>query len=102
MMCLQKDGKIVKFRPHPHYSDISLLKKYVKEDNIEMPSVPIAVSVASTKYAVGVDSTVLVQAYFNHIEVILDDVTYKNRSDMLGELDYILANKVNNRLSALQ
>lgn len=98
-----KHGNSLVFRPHPHYSDINLLRKYTDDNHIELPNdVDIITSISSCKYVVGVDSTVLVQAYFNRREVIIDDVTYKQRAKLLGDLDYILANKINKRLSDLQ
>ena len=103
MRQVENKGKTVKYRPHPNYSDVNLLKKYVPEDKIENPlDVDILTSVSSLNYAVGVDSTVLSQAYFNNKEVVLDDVTFKNRVIALKDLDYILISKVNNRLSQLQ
>ena len=98
----KNEGKTVKFRPHPNYSDISLLKKYVPDERIEMPSVNIISSISNLKYAVGVDSTVLCQAYFNGKDVIIDDVTFKSRVEVLSSLDYILIDKVKNRLSSYQ
>ncbi len=89
----------VKFRPHPHYSDLDLLRKYVTEDEIEYPNVDILVSLSNCKYVVGLYSTVLVQAYFNGVDVIIDDVTYKEKCDKLTDINYILADKVSARLS---
>ena len=95
-------GKTVKFRPHPHYSDIPLLKKHVEERNIELPSVDILVSLSNCQHVVGLYSTVLVQAYLNGCDVILDDVTYKKKYEKLADVKYILSNKVNHKLSELQ
>ena len=95
----RKNEKRVKFRPHPHYSDLDLLRKYVPEEEIEFPNVDILVSLSNCGYVVGLYSTVLVQAYFNNIKVILDDVTYKEKCNKLSEIKYILADKVSERLS---
>ena len=102
MSFAKQTGKTVKFRPHPNYSDIELLKKYVAEDEIELPSVNILESISSTKYVVGVYSTVLTQAYFNGQNVIIDDISFKNQYDALRDLKYILIDKVENRLSEFQ
>ena len=102
MEFVEKSGKIVKFRPHPNYSDISLLRKFIPEEKIEYPSVHILDSVASAANVVGEYSTVLTQAFFNGINVILDDCTYKKRMDVLSDYYYILSSKVKERLSSYQ
>lgn len=102
MEFVEKSGKIVKFRPHPNYSNISLLRKFIPEEKIEYPSVHILDSVASAANVVGEYSTVLTQAFFNGINVILDDCTYKKRMDVLSDYDYILSSKVKERLSSYQ
>jgi len=38
---VKKEGKKVKYRPHPRYSDLSLLRKYVTEDEIEYCTRPL-------------------------------------------------------------
>lgn len=89
-----------KFRPHPRFSNIKLLESLVDKSRIEYPNeVPILESIASTKYAVGSFTTVLNQAYYANIEVIFDDVTYKDTFDKLGDLNYIFANEDTNKLS---
>ena len=89
-----------KFRPHPRFSNIKLLESLVDKSRIEYPNeVPILESIASTKYAVGSFTTVLNQAYYANIEVIFDDVTYKDTFDKLGDLNYIFANENTNKLS---
>ena len=97
-----KFGKSVKFRPHPNYSDIELLRKYVSEESIELPNVNIIESISSTQNVVGVHSTVLTQAYFNNRNVIIDDVSCNQFYKSLSEMKYILMDKVKNRLSSCQ
>ena len=97
-----KSGKTVKFRPHPNYSDMGLLRKYVSEEQIELPQVNILESISSTANVVGVYSTVLTQAYFNGQNVIIDDISCRNQYESLKDLDYILIDKVKNRLSEYQ
>jgi len=91
------EGKTVKYRPHPRYSDMILLKKYVPEDLIEMPSeVSIIDSVANLDSAIGSYTTVLLQAHLSGKNVLLDDVTYKERYGRLVEYGYILSGNMNN------
>lgn len=93
MAFAKQEGKTVKYRPHPRYSDMSLLRKYVTEDEIEYPTkVGILESISNLEYAVGSYTTVLIQAYFSGKKVILDDVTYRQQYDDLKKMKYILAN----------
>lgn len=90
----KEQGKIVKYRPHPRYSDINLLRKYVDESNIEYPkNVDIMVSVANTSCAVGVYTTVLNQAYHAGKKVIIDDINFPEYYGKLKELRYFLTYK---------
>jgi len=96
-------GKTVKYRPHPRYSDVSLLRKYVGEDEIEYPKeVPILESISNTDNVVGLFTTVLAQAYYSGINVIMDDVTYKELYDNCLTLKYMLVEKVQDTLSKHQ
>ncbi len=95
-----KEGKSVKYRPHPRYSDIDLLKEYVKEEDIEWPKqVSIQESIANVGCAVGSFTTVMVQAYLSGKGVIMDDVAEKKEYDLLRSLDYILSGDSFDRLS---
>ncbi len=103
MLFAKQTGKIVKYRPHPRYSDLSLLRKYVDENDIEYPEdVDIMVSVSNTECAVGVFSTVLNQAYHAGKLVLVDDMNFPQSYSKLGELEYSLLNKPIKYLSALQ
>lgn len=84
-------GFTIKYRPHPRYSDISLLRKYLHEDEIEYADkVSILSSVASLEYAVGLYTTVLSQAYFSGKSVALDNITYIREYKQLKDLRYFL------------
>lgn len=102
MKPLRNKGNAIKYRPHPNYSDMDLLRKYVAEDEIELPEVNILDSISSANYVVGVYSTVLTQAFFNGKEVVIDDIAFKKQYSALEDLDYILIDKVKNRLSMYQ
>lgn len=87
------EGERVKFRPHPLYSDVNLLRKYVKASNIENPKeVTLEQSIANTDIVIGYYSTVLYQAYLAGKKVLLDDVTFKEGYMKLKEHDYIMSN----------
>lgn len=86
------EGERVKFRPHPLYSNVNLLKKYVKASNIENPKeVTLEESIANTDIVIGYYSTVLYQAYLVGKKVMLDDVTFKEGYMKLKEHDYIMS-----------
>ena len=94
MLFAKRNGKKVKFRPHPRYTDMNLLRKYVDEEEIEdYKKVGILESISNLEYAVGSYTTVLSQAYFSGKKVILDDVTFKSEYDKLKGMKYILSTK---------
>lgn len=100
MAFAKQEGKTVKYRPHPRYSDISLLRKYVTDNEIEMPcAVNIQESISNMDCAVGSYTTVMVQAYFSGKKVMMDDVTEKQQYDKLSELQYILSGDGFDKLS---
>lgn len=103
MAFAKREGKAVKYRIHPRFSNLNMLKKYVDEEEIELPSqVSILESVANTEYAVGPQTTVLLQAYLSGKRVLLDDVTYKERYKLFKSFGYILMNYDVERLSERQ
>lgn len=103
MEFVKRSGKTIKYRPHPRYSNMDLLKKYVNDDEIENPKdVNILVSVSNMEFAMGSYSTVLLQAFFSGKKVILDDITYKEKYNKLSELGYILSKKNLPVLSSFQ
>ena len=98
---LKNKGFKVKVRPHPSYTDMQLLKKLFNEDDIEDTNISIQASVANTENVISLVSTVLLQAYFSNINVVIDDVVYKEEYSKLEELGYILLNKKIKKLSVL-
>lgn len=99
---LKQKGNTIKYRIHPRYSDVNLLRKYVNEDEIEYPSkVSIFESISNMQYAIGSYTTVLLQAFFSKKGVILDDVTYLKRYYQLKDYGYFLSTMNVDRLSEL-
>lgn len=94
---------VVKYRPHPRFSDIPLLERTVPKEQIEYPKeVPIVNSIASTKHSVGSYSTVLNQAYYSGQDIIFDDITYREEYEKLKELRYVFSAMEDKRLSIIQ
>lgn len=103
MAFAEKEGKTVKYRPHPRYSDVELLTKHVKKEDIEWPQhVSIQESVANMECAVGSFTTVMVQAYLSGKRVMMDDVAKKKEYEQLQSLNYILSGDGFDRLSKYQ
>lgn len=99
---LIKRGATVAYRPHPRYSDLTLLRKYVPEELIEKPQeVSIQQSIANSKHAIGSYTTVLNQAACSDRGVVLDDVAFKEQYEKLQQVNYILTRKSSVRLSKL-
>lgn len=97
-----KGAKVV-YRPHPRFSNISLLERLVPKTQIEYPrEVPIMASIASSKFIVGSFSTVLNQAYYSGKQIIFDDVTCLNEYNKLADLRYIFSKNDGLRLSSFQ
>ena len=98
-----KGGMTVKYRPHPRYSDVSLLRKYVKDEDIELPrEVSILESISSTNNAVGLYTTVMAQAYYSGKNVIIDDMTFKDIYDKCEEYQYAMVKLIPDKLSMHQ
>lgn len=104
MSFIEKEGKTLCYRPHPRFSDIHLLEKYIPKTMIEYPrETSILTSISSCHTVIGYCSTVLYQAFLCGKEVILDDVTYKQGNEQLKNHRYILSNNPSiNSLSSYQ
>ena len=102
MKNLKNKGATIKLRPHPIWSDVELLKKYVDKEDIENPKeVSILQSVSNLKYAIGSFSTVLNQAYYSGKMVVLDDVAFKDQYEKLKMLWYPLIEMESYKLSKI-
>lgn len=98
-----KEGKIVKYRLHPRYSNKRLVESILGKNNIEYPEkTSILYSLSNCECVIGSYSTVLNQAYNSGIPVMLDDVAEKELFDKLKSYKYILSHKELPRLSEKQ
>lgn len=90
-------GKKVVYRLHPRYSNISLLEKYVKKENIEYPDkVPIQYSISNAENIIGSYTTVLNQAYASGKHIIFDDVTFLSQYRKLKDYHYFFSEENEN------
>lgn len=95
-------GKTFKLRPHPRYSDVNMLMRFVSEDNIERPEdVTIQESISNCEFVIGSYTTVLNQAFFSGKTVVLDDVAYEEQQKKLSEMQYFLASQNTLHLSKI-
>ncbi len=91
---LRIKGKSVKFRLHPRYCDINNVSKIIPVEEIENPAdVTIMESVSNTSFVVGFLTTVMAQAYYSGIPLIIDDVAYKEDFEKAREYSYMLVSK---------
>lgn len=75
-------------RPHPRFSDLKDISNQFSDILIEVQDVKncsIKESIENTKYAIGISSTVLSQAYFAGCTIIIDDISDPNLYDELKE-----------------
>lgn len=92
MEVLKRKGYTIRYRPHPTYTNISTLAKFVEDKEVEInKEFSILSSISNTDNAVGSYSTTLLQAYFAGKKVILNDITFPDRYIKLKNMNYILA-----------
>lgn len=97
---LQSKGATVNVRPHPRYTDMELLAQLYTDISVEnTKEVTIETSVLRSRAVVSQFSTVLLQAYYNDIDVVIDDLTNPVQYAKLRELEYALLDKEHKLLS---
>ncbi len=99
---LQKYGKRCKVRPHPRFSNLSLIQKIFQEQEVEdTRSVSIEKSLDSTYLVISMCSTVISQAYYSGKKVVIDDLTDPKMFAELEQADTVFIKEANMRLSTL-
>ena len=97
---LQNKGKRISVRPHPRYSNVTLVRELFDFANIEdYKAVTIEQSLLQTGNAISLFSTVLNQAVSASIPIVIDDLCTPANFHKLKELRYICLNKEHNLLS---
>lgn len=84
------DIKRIRIRLHPLYTSLKIFKRIFKQDyEIEdNKAICIEQSILDSKYVMARCSTVLLQAKYNNVQVIIDDCTSPKLSNMLKLLNY--------------
>ena len=87
----EKMGLRCKVRPHPRFSDINMLKNVFKniliEDVIECS---LQMSITNSLYIIGLNSTVLSEAFFSNKDIVIDDISMPDKYNELKEKEYIM------------
>lgn len=87
---LNYNGYKVSVRPHPRYSNMRDVRRVFHFVNIEdTNTITIENSLLQTKNAISLYSTVLNQAFYNSIPIVIDDVSNSKYFNKLEELGYI-------------
>lgn len=95
-------GYVCEIRPHPRWSDLELVEKIFQGITIQDTNqVTINDSILMSKKAIGLSSTVLLQAYFNEVNVVIDDISSPEKYKMLEGYQYIMLNKPHQLLSEI-
>lgn len=96
---LKNFGYSIKVRPHPTFTDVNKMMCFFEPDEIEDCNVSTEESIMGTKNAISLYSTVLLQAYFSGINVVIDNVNFSMQYKKLKDLKYILIGKKHTKLS---
>ncbi len=92
---LRNKGFKVAIRPHPRFTNLNELREALINSDIEVEdcdNMNVKKSILRTKNVVSVYSTVLQQAYYNKIGIVIDDVSNPERIRKLIEHQYIMLN----------
>lgn len=96
-------GLKTKVRPHPRFSDIEMLKEVFSDIEIENPkNCEIAESITNSLYTVGLNTTVLSEAFFSGKKVVIDDVSNIEKYRSLDERGYVMIKRPHILLSELE
>lgn len=99
---LVEKGYVCEVRPHPRWSNMETVKKVFEGISIQdTSSVNIDQSILQTKNAVSLYSTVLLQSFYNDVNVVIDDLSNPDKFKMLEGYQYIMLNKPHKLLSEI-
>lgn len=98
----EKYGLRCKIRPHPRFSDIPMLREvFAGTDMEDTGSYTLADSITDSVYTIGLNTTVLSQAYFSGKKVVIDDISSYDEYAELKDKQYIMLSRPHVRLSNL-
>ena len=89
----------IRIRPHPRYTNIKAMKSIFVDYEFEDNEMPIETSLMETKNVISLYSTVLIQALYNNINIIIDDLVNPDKFMKLKALRFYCLNKPHGLLS---
>ena len=96
-------GLRTKVRPHPRFSDINMLHEVFHDIVIENPNnCGLGESITKSLYTVGLNTTVLSEAFFSGKKVVIDDVSNIEQYKGLKERGYVMMERPHLLLSELE
>ncbi len=98
---LKEKNLRIAVRPHPRYTDIKLMKRILYDYKHEDNDITIEESLMETQNAVALCSTVLNQAFYNDIHIVIDDIVNPNKFKKLKQLRYCCLDRPHKLLSEL-
>lgn len=98
---LKEKNYRIKVRPHPRYTNVNLMKNILCEFDLEDNCTTIEESLMETQNAIALYSTVLNQALYNDINIVIDDVVNPDKFKKLKQLKYICLDKPHLLLSKI-
>ncbi|MEY8759787.1 hypothetical protein [Chryseobacterium tongliaoense] len=100
-MLLLDDQAMLNIRFHPRYSSIDQINEIFEGFNIEnSKEISLEESFKSTSNVISLYSSVLLQAYFSGLNIVVDDINNSNY-EKLKQAEYIILNKKHELLSSL-
>lgn len=103
LLNLQNAGYKVAVRPHPRYSNMKLVRKYLDKFEIEdYRKINLEESIKKSRCAISLCSTVLLQVALNGGNIIIDDMSDRCAYLQLLDADYICLKLNHKLLSSLQ
>ena len=97
-----KRGLRCKIRPHPRFSDIPMLQEVFADMDMEdTKNYSLADSITDSVYTIGLNTTVLSEAFFSGKKVVIDDISSPEEYLELKDKQYIMLKREHVLLSAL-
>ncbi len=99
----EAEGLRIKVRPHPRFSDIPMIQRFFGAENVEdVHEWSLADSIADSIFIVGLNTTVLSEAFFSGKKIVIDDVSAPAVYAELDERGYVSIKREHLLLSELQ
>lgn len=96
-------GLRTKIRPHPRFSNAEMLNDIFSDIEIENPKrVAVAESITNSLFIIGLNTTVLSEAYFSGKRVVIDDISSYEKYSELKTRGYIMMKRKHILLSNLR